>query len=161
MILVRLTAVLLVASSVNLALMVPGGFVETRIFTQYPIWIIAGFNVVLSVLGLGSLILAARIWRNGSVGLVSLFAGLLFALVYLIDLAELFPISESPMSKLLFTLEWIGTVLGLALAVVGWRAHVQTRSNVQERAFLPRSALIFLAVLVLLIVGFSTLKALG
>ena len=54
----HLVALLLALSAINLALMIPGGFVETRDFSAYPASVLAAFNIFLTVLGLGSLVLA-------------------------------------------------------------------------------------------------------
>ena len=155
------TVVLLIASALNLALMVPGGFVETRIFTQYPVWIIACFNAFLSILGFGSLILAFRVWRSGRVGALSVVCGISFAAVYVLDLLELFPISENPMSPLLFSLEWLGTLLGLSLAIVAWYARLQSQSVSGESMQLSSAMRVGLAVVIVGIVLFSTLSAIG
>lgn len=56
---------LLIASAVNLSLMAPGGFVETRDFSAYPAIVLGAFNVLLTVLGLGSLVLAVIVARKG------------------------------------------------------------------------------------------------
>ena len=61
----HLVALLLALSAINLALMIPGGFVETRDFSAYPASVLAAFNIFLTVLGLGSLVLAWLTWRGG------------------------------------------------------------------------------------------------
>ena len=113
----HVSSLLILASALNLALMVPGGFVETRAFPDYPVWIIAGFNIFLTVLGLGALILALPLWRTGKPRTVAIAAAASFVAVYAADLAEVFPVSSTPMPPLLTALEWIGAALGL-LALV-------------------------------------------
>lgn len=109
-----LTALLL-ASTFNLALMIPGGFVEVRDFSAYPSWILGLFNVFLTVLGLGGLVLAYFVFRQGiGYGLGALL-GLAYIVVYLADLKKIFPVSPIPMSRLLAYLEWLGTLLGTLL----------------------------------------------
>lgn len=110
----KTTALLILLSAVNLALMVPGGFVETRAFPDYPVAVIGGFNVFLTVLGLGALLLVWPLWRHGRPRALALAASVAFFAVYAADLAELFPVSTTPMPPLLFTLEWLGIVLALA-----------------------------------------------
>ena len=61
MTLARTLAALLFLSAVNLALMIPGGLVETRSFPGYGVATLGAFNVFLTVLGLGSLVLAYRV----------------------------------------------------------------------------------------------------
>lgn len=114
----RLVVVLLIASTVNLALMVPGGFVETRDFSAYPAGVLAAFNLLLTVLGLGSLVLAGVVARTRGGRGLSALAGLAFAVVYLLDLGAIFPVTPDPMSTLLAALEWIGAGLGMVLAAV-------------------------------------------
>lgn len=46
---------LLIVSAVNLALMIPGGFVEMRDFSTYSSLVLGLFNTFLTILGLGSL----------------------------------------------------------------------------------------------------------
>lgn len=78
---------LLIASAVNLSLMVPGGFVETRDFSAYPAIVLGAFNVLLTVLGLGSLVLAVIVARKGSGGMAcrSVPVSLLSASIYSIS----------------------------------------------------------------------------
>ena len=128
MIKTRGLAALLFLSTLNLALMVPGGFVETRNFPGYGIAVLAGFNIFLTILGLGSLVLAYRVFRFGRVGVLPALAGVGFVAVYLLDLAKIFPVAEAPMSQTLATMEWIGAVLGFLVFVVGGAlAFVQCR----------------------------------
>ena len=87
---------LLVASALNLALMIPGGFVETRDFSAYPSIVLGAFNVFLTVLGLGSLVLAYTITKAGRGHSWSALAGLSFVGVYLLDLGRIFPFQMGP-----------------------------------------------------------------
>ncbi|WP_224702246.1 hypothetical protein [Devosia aquimaris] len=154
---------LLVASAINLALMVPGGFVETRDFSAYSPLVLGAFNVFLTVLGLGSLVLAYAVFRTGRLaGLVSL-AGLGFVAVYLLDLGRIFPVPPEPMSAVLATLEWIGTVLGAALVLA---AYLSARHSGASTGDVPAPkpsmpALVGLAAIALVIVAFATKSAMG
>mgnify|MGYP000271173637 CR=1 FL=1 len=60
----HLVALLLALSAINLALMIPGGFVETRDFSAYPASVLAAFNIFLTVLGLGSLVIGLAVARG-------------------------------------------------------------------------------------------------
>lgn len=154
-----LVAALLVASAVNLALMVPGGLVETRSFPGYGVSTLAAFNVFLTVLGLGSLLLGYHLWRGGRAGLWPLLAGIGYVAVYLADLGHVFPISATPMSATLLTLEWIGTLLGAAL-IAAAAARVATGNGAAATpARLPAWLLLTLAALTLAIVLFATVSA--
>lgn len=155
----RLTALLLVLSACNLALMVPGGLVETRVFPDYSVAVLAAFNIFLTVLGLGSLILAWQVWRNGASGPLAPAAGLAFAAVYLADLLVIFPVSPTPMPPLLTSLETIGTVLGISLCGVGLRAMSSGDRPAAEQSRLSVGTLILLAGVAAGIVTFATLAA--
>lgn len=152
---------LLVASAVNLALMVPGGFVETRDFSAYPAMVLGAFNVFLTVLGLGSLVLAYIIIKAGRAYGWAGLAGLAFVGVYLLDLGRIFPVPPDPMSPLLATLEWIGTGLGVALAAwsVAFRGAANTASSANPK--LPMPILFGLILVMLVIVVFATKSAMG
>lgn len=155
----NLTALLLGLSALNLTLMIPGGFVETRVFPDYPIWVVAGFNVFLTVLGLGSFLLAWRIWRGAHCSLWALAAGMAYVAVYVLDLAVIFPVSVSPMSVLLESLEWTGVVLGLGLILAGawfWR-HAGPVAGREQR--MGRYKVIGLVALSGAIVVFATVSA--
>jgi hypothetical protein len=151
---------LLVASALNLALMIPGGFVETRDFSAYPAIVLGAFNVFLTVLGLGSLVLAYAVTKADRGYGWSALAGIAFVGVYLLDLGRVFPVPPNPMSALLATLEWIGTGLGVALAaaslVLSRRATATSTTS-----SLPRPVMFGLAIAALVIVAFATKSAMG
>lgn len=152
---------LLVASALNLALMVPGGFVETRDFSAYPAMVLGAFNVFLTVLGLGSLVLAYIIIKTGKAYGWAGLAGLAFVAVYLLDLGRIFPVPPNPMSTLLAALEWIGTGLGVALTVspVALRGAANTASL--AKPMLPMPIALGLVLVALIIVAFATRSAMG
>tara|TARA_R110002020_G_scaffold10417_7_gene40060 strand:+ start:715 stop:1203 length:489 start_codon:yes stop_codon:yes gene_type:complete len=151
---------LLVASALNLASMVPGGFVETRDFSAYPSIVLAAFNVFLTVLGLGSLVLAYTITKTGSGYRWSTLAGIGFVGVYLLDLYRIFPVPPNPMSTLLATLEWIGTGLGLALVIASLVVS-QRAVATSATPSLPRPVMLGLGLVALIIVAFATKSAMG
>ena len=153
---VKLTGVLLVLSAVTLALMIPGGFVETRSFARYPIWVLGAFNVVLTVLGLGSLVLAYRIFSTGYVTVLASITGFGFVCVYGLDLLHVFPISDNPMSFSLYALEWLGTLLGLLLAGVAWNAINGDYRLEPSAARLPAWGLVVLGLMTVVVVVFAT-----
>lgn len=153
----------LVASALNLALMVPGGFVETRDFSAYPSIVLGAFNVFLTVLGLGSLVLAYTVTKAGRGCGWSALAGFAFVGVYLLDLGRIFPVPSNPMSMLLATLEWIGTGLGVALATASLilSRHATANAAAAVTPSLPRPLIIGLVLLALIIVAFATKSAMG
>lgn len=158
----RLTvAALLLASAVNLGLMVPGGFVETRDFSAYAALVLGAFNLFLTVLGLGSLILAYRVFRGGKGYGAALAAGGAFVGVYLLDLGRIFPVTPDPMSGLLAALEWLGTGLGAVLAVAAWRLFRRgggARVGAADAA-IPRPVLVGFGLCALAILLFATRAA--
>ncbi|WP_054308826.1 hypothetical protein [Mesorhizobium sp. 1M-11] len=151
---------LLVASALNLALMVPGGFVETRDFSAYPSIVLGAFNVFLTVLGLGSLVLAYTVTKAGRGYGWSALAGLAFVGVYVLDLGRIFPVPPDPMSTLLATLEWIGTGLGVALAAATLVLSRRATST-SATSSLPRPVVFGLVIVALIIVAFATKSAMG
>lgn len=156
----RPITLLLAISAINLALMVPGGVVETRSFPTYPVAVLAGFNLFLTVLGLGSLFLAYRAARYGRTGVWPLLAGLGFVAVYGLDLAVIFPVSENQMSPLLETLEWVGTGLGVMLIAFGAAATTQGEAETRKSIRMPTGLMLAFAGVTLAIVAFATYSAL-
>ncbi|WP_165784418.1 hypothetical protein [Zhengella mangrovi] len=137
-------------------MMVPGGFVETRSFPGYGVAVLGAFNIFLTLLGLGSLVLAWRAFRAHPVGKWAVLAGVAFVAVYGLDLAHIFPVAAEPMTGLLAAMEWIGTVLGLALIAAGYPLkHQQSRQPVQTSP-LPRWLFIAMAAVGVAIIVFAT-----
>jgi len=153
-------ATLLVASALNLALMIPGGFVETRDFSAYPPIVLGAFNVFLTVLGLGSLVLAYAVTKAARGYGWSALGGFAFVGVYLLDLGRIFPVTPNPMSTLLATLEWIGAALGVALVIVSITLS-QRASATSAAPSLPKPIMFGLGFLALIIVAFATKSAMG
>ncbi|MGV0879350.1 hypothetical protein V6767_19625 [Martelella sp. FLE1502] len=152
---------LLIASALNLALMVPGGFVETRDFSAYPAIVLGAFNIFLTVLGLGSLVLAYIVAKTGrGFGWAGL-AGLAFIAVYVLDLGRIFPVTPNPMSTLLSTLEWIGTGLGAALTISSIVLRGAGNATNSPRTGLPMPVILGLILIALIIVAFATKSAMG
>jgi|TARA_R100000049_G_C1948878_1_gene95344 hypothetical protein len=155
----HLVALLLALSAINLALMIPGGFVETRDFSAYPAIVLAGFNIFLTVLGLGSLVLAWLTWRGGVRRGWSMAAAIGFAATYLLDLFAIFPVTLVPMSSLLETLEWLGTGLAVLLGVAVLAAG--RGEGDAKGAAIPRGLGLVLAIAGIGIVVFATIAAMG
>ncbi|MCB1469151.1 MAG: hypothetical protein KDK08_18875 [Rhizobiaceae bacterium] len=155
----RILALLLVLSAVNLALMVPGGFIETRNFPGYSVAVLAAFNVFLTLLGFASLVLAYRIVHSGRIGTLPALAGAAFTAIYLLDLATLFPVTTVPMSTTLAAMEWIGAVLGVALIVHGGRLAFVGGERASRTSRLPPGLTIAMGVTMLAIIVFATVSA--
>jgi len=108
----KITIYTLVLSLFTLAWMVPGGPVETRSFSNILPEIVMGFNIFLTSLMIVSIALVyfmykKQKWAYQLTGVV----GLAFALVFLLDLGGIFPVSLDPMQTLLFVMEVIGLIL--------------------------------------------------
>lgn len=157
----HIVTVLLVASALNLALMVPGGFVETRDFSAYPAIVLGAFNVFLTVLGLGSLVLAYFVTKTGKGHGWAALAGLAFTAVYLLDLGRIFPVPPNPMSALLAALEWTGTALGVALAASSTALPGTADTASLAKPALPGPIMLGLLLVALVIVAFATKSAMG
>ena len=71
---------LLLLSGILLSLLVPGGPIEHRDFSQINPAILLGFNIFLTLLGLGSFILTLYIWKEK---LLAMKLSLIAALSYL------------------------------------------------------------------------------
>lgn len=155
----RTLGILNLLSAINLALMVPGGFVETRSFPDYPMLIIAAFNLLLTILGFASLFFAYRCLVQRQIDGFAALIGFTFVLVYLVDLVGLFPVSQTPMSLTLKTLEWVGVFLGAALTAFGITAETGPQSTGNSTVSLTRLRLWLILVPGILIVVFATFSA--
>lgn len=125
--------------------LVPGGGIENRDFSHIPVAILGAFNIFLTSLGIVSLLLLHFIWqRQAWAYLLAAFCGLGYFVVYLLDLAKIFPVSPTAMSSTLLSIEVIGCALALPLMVLATRAvinkdkqeaaHEATRGVMQEMA---------------------------
>lgn len=155
----RLTAIFLILSASNLAFMVPGGFVETRNFPEYGVTTLATFNIFLTLLGIGSFVLAYRVFRAPYATYLPVLAGVSYVGVYGLDLAQVFPVATAPMSTLLETMEWFGIALGTATVAVATAYIIVADRSVTRRRKMPRWAVIAMAGSTLAIVVFATLSA--
>lgn len=112
----------LTLSVLNLCFMILSVLTKTRVFPDYPSMVITLFTVFLITLGVLS------IWQlfaglDGQVmsGKVLLLLAVEYFVVYLADIANIFPRSVEPMGQMLFAVEVFGAVLAVLLFVsVGW-----------------------------------------
>ena len=103
-----------------LSILVPGGPIENRDFEylkKYPL-IYYGFSIFLLALILISLtmcyfVLLGNIWAFK----ISVILGILYFIVYILDLRKIFPKSQTPMSKTLMLIEIINMMLALLLVI--------------------------------------------
>lgn len=108
--------VLLFLSTINLSVMIPGGFIESRDFSKISPVILGGFNLFLTVLGIISLFIPYFIYHNQKWSIITaICCGFSYFVVYVIDLLKIFPKTDSPMPKVLFILEFVGILISLPL----------------------------------------------
>lgn len=115
-------ATLLVALTFILTPMAPGGLVDTRDFTPLPRWQFHLFNVFLISLGSVSLVVAGFSVTGATwVYIPAIILGVLFAAVYALDLAQVFPVVPDRMPSQLLVLEVINLALAGVVIVVAIR----------------------------------------
>ena len=158
-----IVTILLTASVANLSLMIPGGSIETREFTEYSPIVLACFNIFLTSLGFGSLAASYFMYKQDKGYVISTILGVAYMAVYLLDLGHIFPVSLNPMPPTLAKLEWIGLVLGGALtagSILTLRGRRQESISFQKPK-LPLMVKIILIILAALIVIYATISAMG
>lgn len=112
-------ACLLVALTLILTPMAPGGQVDTRNFDALPRWQYNTFNVFLISLGICSLVTAGlALAHHPATFIIALVLGALFAAVFTFDLARIFPVVSDPMPSQLLVLEVLNLALGGVLVVL-------------------------------------------
>lgn len=118
-----LIIILLLFSALNLSVMIPGGRIESRDFSKISPVILGGFNVFLTALGMVSLFLPYFLYHRQKWAIVTaIICGMSYFVVYAIDLANIFPKSETPMPKRLFILEIIGAVVAIPIVYFSARS---------------------------------------
>lgn len=123
---------LLILSTILLGVLVPGGPIEKRSFSHIAPFILAVFNTFLTILGLGSLILAILVFLKYRWALYAAsLCGIAYFLVYAMDLGKIFPVSPDKMPRALFIIEVIGLILSIPLIALAFiSAHNLQNSNV-------------------------------
>ncbi len=91
---------------------------DTRDFSALPRWQYRLFNVFLVSLGLASLTTATFAVLGTEVFFAAVVIGLLYVLVFALDLAKVFPVVEDPLPPQLLVLEVLDLALGGVLVVV-------------------------------------------
>lgn len=152
---------LLFVSAINLTLMIPGGFIESRDFSHINPMILGGFNVFLTTLGMVSLFLIYFNRRNHTwARRISLLCGLSYLFVYVIDVLKIFPQSPTPMPLSLLILEILGIALAIPLAYFSY-VESNTKENMQSHAHQRNITwLLVLAIIIsIVIIIFATKSA--
>tara|TARA_R110002073_G_scaffold125486_8_gene270043 strand:+ start:184 stop:678 length:495 start_codon:yes stop_codon:yes gene_type:complete len=153
-------ALLLIISGLLLAVLVPGGPVETRDFSHLLPLVLGVFNLFLTILGLGSLVIGGLMLRQRIFPGWSALAGISFILVYALDLGNIFPQTPSTMNQALWSIEVTGLILAMPLTIlslVQLSSWQQTKEPVQLPLFL-KYTLIFSALVILF---YATCAAMG
>lgn len=158
-------AVLLAISVISLGSLIPGGPIETRDFSHISPVVLGGFNIFLTTLGIVSLLLLYFVIKQFRWSFViSFFCGLSYFLVYVLDLAHIFPVSPTPMSQALFVIEIAGTVFSLPLmflSIVSYGKAGPTESTARRRPLWLYAIFLLLFLLGVGIVIFATNAAMG
>ena len=164
----KMAAFMLLISLVNLSIMIPGGPIETRQFSQYPAFVLGGFNTFLTLLGLGSIIGVYFILKNKKWALwLSFYCGIGYEAVYLLDLFKIFPTSPVAMPTSLFILETIGAIVAIPLMIFSYLA-VRDESNEtsfsnSKKQLTTRTILttLIFAIIGIAIIAFATVSAMN
>lgn len=115
----KFISILLIGSAINLTMMIPGGFIESRDFSHIHPLILGGFNIFLTLLGMLSLFIPYLFYkRDKRAGVLSFICGLAYFIVYLIDIVKIFPTSPTPMPVALLALEVLGVLLAIPLMIL-------------------------------------------
>ena len=137
-----------------LSILIPGGPIETRNFSQISLVVLGAFNTFLTILGIVSIlliyfILQDRYWAF----LSSELCGLGYFLVYALDLLKIFPVSPDPMSNTLYIIEIAGLIVSIPLMFYsgkGARAEVYGAGNKTKE---PSAKTFVLVTAILLLAG--------
>ena len=132
----KFISLLLILSAINLTLMIPGGFIESRDFSHIDPLILGIFNVFLTALGLMSLFLVYFINKQLKWAFkTAAFCGISYFIVYTIDLLEIFPESPTAMPKLLFILEMLGSIIAVPLMFLSIKIIKEQRNEDNQIIF--------------------------
>ena len=158
------TAFWLIVSVCLLSSLIPGGPIENRDFSHIHPGILGAFNVILTVLDLGSLVLAYFAFKQRPWALYMAFAAAVgFFVVYAIDLAQIFPRSPTPMSFALALVEVLGMTAAVPLMFAARRALAEASNSVtrSQNTAVRYATTAALAVVGIAIVWFATEAAMS
>lgn len=142
---------LLILSAINLTLMVPGGFIESRDFSHISSIILGVFNIFLTTLGMISLFLTYFIYKKQKWAVYTVFlSGLSYFIVYTIDLAEIFPKSPTEMPISLFILEILGTIMAIPIMYYSVQKLKELETN-DNGELLPNKSIYWLIIIAIII----------
>lgn len=122
--------VLLIISTINLTVMIPGGGIDTRDFSQINPLVLGAFNTFLTSLGIICLFLSYFIYKKQKWATpIAFLCGLSYFLVYVLDLLKIFPKSPDAMPPLLLTLESLGVLLSIPLMYYSIKLNRNSENN--------------------------------
>ena len=151
---------LLVLSALMLGVLVPGGPIETRSFSNYSPLILSVFNVFLTTLGLFSFALVYFVLREKRWALIaSAVCGAGYLAVYLLDLCKIFPVSMDKMPVMLMFIEISGSLVSLPLMLISIQSAGKILVNNNSLTLNHKRLVLVIGLLVLvgtLIVIFAT-----
>ena len=164
----HLTAALLILSCGLLAVLVPGGPIETRSFSQINPLILTAFNIFLTGLVVISILLVYLMLKNITWAFVlSGLCGLSYSIVYILDLGKIFPTSPDSMPPALLTIEILGAIVSVPLMLVSLRGaiaidHPQAPTTVSQASWQNFSYIaVSLVILGIGIIIFATKSAIS
>lgn len=160
--------VLSILSSGLLAILVPGGAIETRGFEHINPLALLTFNIFLTLLVMVSILNIYYLFRDEKWAYtVATFYGVAYFLVYILDLGQIFPVSTDPMSYTLFSIEVLGSVVSIPLiflsikerSIPNLRQEQTTKRQPYSKKLIYFALVLFL--LSLGIIAFATKSAMG
>lgn len=148
-------------------MLVPGGPIETRDFSQINPVILGIFNTFLTFTGILSILLMYFVFRNKRwVYMLASLCGFAYVSVYGLDLTGIFPVSPSPMPVALLVIERLGAVVALVLTALSLSSFMRTASSTTHSRVAPYArTLVYLTLFLVLfgigIIVFATKAAMG
>ena len=121
----------LTLSVLNLCVMILSMMTKTRVFPDYSPMVITLFTVFLITLGVLSIWqLFSGLDGQAMRGKILLLLAVEYFVVYVADIANIFPRSAEPIGQLLFAVEVFGAVLAVLLFVsAGWYVKAVDGAN--------------------------------
>lgn len=115
MIITNFFAGLLLFSNVTLlAILVPGGPIENRDFSNLKGVTFWGFNIFLISLGLATFVNVYLLFENQEISIImGIIISIFYMFVYLLDLGKIFPKSPIKMSNSLMLMEIINLMISI------------------------------------------------
>lgn len=165
----HIVSILLIVSFVLLGVLVPGGPIETRNFSNIDPLVLAAFNIFLTSLAITSLLLIFFVLKNMRWAYIaSMICGISYFFVYVLDLGSIFPVSADQMPIALLIIEIAGAIVSIPLVYVAMRGALKSTNDneahpVQSTLVTTHFTFIVLALIAVGIgvVVFATKSAMG